>query len=370
MRDLYLDLSGSVKLPNLLELIKDGGCFFIGASVTAQKNGWPDKLIELLSDKHNCCITARKKAMGGVGTLFAVTDWKNFPVPANSLTFIEFSTGDLNLGLTPLDQLESLLTLLISQVFARNSFPIVVHNWRSDYRGDKGDLVRDIYNSVCTKFSIPAIRNELFIESEISRNASLEKLWFRDICHTHPEGALKYAEHVSDAVAFISSLDSTSLRQSIDVRNLTECRRKIEAIYDIEPFLNGEQYKRKTYTYAHTGQQFAYIDCDSSVTLKASISGLLMGVAFISGPTSGWIELLIDGEVKRKFRCFDRHSYYERFILLPSVFHLHNRFIEIRVSKDPVDFSIAKKSHAQFEADRRLQVVSLVGTDLKLTESS
>jgi hypothetical protein len=360
MTDYFVDFDGIRN--DYFQFIKQGGCFFIGASVTAQKNGWADRLVELISERLGSSFTVNKKAMGGVGLLFGVTNWPSLRLPVGGVVFIEFSINDLNLGLTPLAHLETLLKALIIDILKNKSLPIIVHNWRADFRQEKGDLVRNIYNVIASQFQIiPVIRNDLFIESEIARNPRTEEMWFRDICHTTSEGSSAYAKHIFNVISVMSQ-DNKSC--SIQVNNFEKELGDIEPILDLNRYLNCSKYVKRIYVYPNTGQEFAYYDCDASVEFEAVASGELMGIAFISGPTSGWVELLIDNEVKQKFRCFDRHSYYERFILLPAFYKLSNNLVKIRLSADPIDFTIAKQENSAFKEQRRMQLVSMVGVEL------
>lgn len=123
--------------------------------------------------------------------------------------------------------------------------------------------------------------------------------------------------------------------------------------------------------YPNSGQHFHYFDCESGAEFRSIIDGELMGVSLMAGPTSGgWIELLINGEVKRKIRCFDKHSYYLRFIMLPTFFNLSGDLLTIRLSKDEIDLSIAKKYNELFEEERRWQLVGLIGVNMKLLPTS
>lgn len=345
------------------KLIKQGGCFFIGASVTAQRNGWVDKFALLISEKLECPIKVGKKAMGGVGLLFGLTNWVDLDIPSGRVVFIEFSTGDLNLGLTPLDRLAALLESLIIDILNRNSFPIIVHNWRSDFRGEKGDVVRGVYGAVASRLRVPVVRNDLFIEAEIEKDFSIETTWFRDNCHTNPEGVNAYAHHVLEAISLLSS--QTVLHPG-SVRLLHKPIGEVEPVFCVDKYFTSCHYTIRTYIYPNTGQEFPVYDCDPSVEFEAVVSGELMGVAFISGPRSAWVELLIDEQRKQRFRCFDKHSYYERFIMLPAFYQLSNNLVKMRLIPEPVDFSITKKEHSDFEKERKMQLVAIVGVDLKL----
>ena len=72
----------------------------------------------------------------------------------------------------------------------------------------------------------------------------------------------------------------------------------------------------------------------------------------------------IDGKEVRRFRCFDRNSHFERYILLPSVFELSASTVRLYCAAVEVDFSIATKPHPDYALPRLMKLVQLVGRDL------
>jgi hypothetical protein len=91
--------------------------YVIGASVSAQRGGWPVQLQARLQQLTGRPHGLRLNAMGGVGLLFGLAHHAPHPrerVPR--IAFIEFSTGDLNLGLTPLDRLVPWLEELVARL--------------------------------------------------------------------------------------------------------------------------------------------------------------------------------------------------------------------------------------------------------------
>jgi hypothetical protein len=157
-----------------------------------------------------------------------------------------------------------------------------------------------------------------------------------------------------------------SMAHSVDGAQPLNCP-TIEAAAGPISFLTvptGDADSTSSYTYPTTLQRFEYIETADSVEFIAS--GQLMGVGFISGPRSGWVQLSIDDQPVRRFRCFDRHSHYERYILLPAFFALRRSRLRLACAGEPVDFSIAGKEHPDFALSRTMKLVHLAGQQLRL----
>ncbi len=337
--------------------------YFVGASVTAQRGGWADRFVELLTASSGKTYSIEKNAMGGVGVLFGVANYPSNPAHRR-IVFIEFSSGDLNFGLTPVDRLRFLLERLLRRTLSDNSLVIIVHNWRADCEIDDHHGIRRIYDEVAREYRIPVIANHRFVAAQIVQDSSLRSRWFRDVCHTTVEGATEYALHMLSCLKEMSESEQTlppraELEPNGDESHLDFCIPSSES---------GDWCGRpiSTYVYPNTQQAFKYTEVALCDELSFVASGQLFGVGFISGPTAGWVSLSIDGVELRKFRCFDRHSYYERYILLPTFAELeHSRLVLKCVDLD-VDFSMAAQAHLDFQSPRSMKLVHLAGRGLRV----
>jgi hypothetical protein len=344
--------------------------YFIGASVTAQKFGWADRLHTLLNEVTCQKHVLFKNAMGGVGLLFGCA---NYQVPTSSsnrqIVFIEFSTGDLNLGTTPLEELDPLLTALIERVLLDKGMPIIVHNWRADFRGASDPGVRKQYDEVARRYSVPVIYNNHFVDSVLNENGGEEASYFRDVCHTTADGAQLYADHVLEALKRLSRADSSNSTGNDRRQEIIGCGDLPRTVQIPVGSIGASDYVAGSYRYPNTDQVFDYIELSQEGQVHFRATGRLMGVGFLSGPRSGWVDLRIDGKLAKRFRCFGRNSYYERYVLFSSFFDLNDAEVEIGLSNEPVDFSIAKNSHPDFDLPRKLQLVHLVGKRLLIVPS-
>jgi hypothetical protein len=146
---------------------------FIGASVTVQRDSWADRLADLVSERTGHRHVVTKNAMGGVGLLFGVANYAQPAAGLARIVFIEFSTGDLNLGLTPLEHLQMLLEHLILRSRADGAEIVIVHNWRADFDVADRAGIRARYDEVARARGIPVIANHAFAHSCLEADPSL-----------------------------------------------------------------------------------------------------------------------------------------------------------------------------------------------------
>ena len=340
--------------------------YFIGASVTAQRDGWAGELMQMLRRETGHAHVERTNAMGGVGLLFGVANYTPPPPDVQpGVACIEFSTGDLTPGLTPTAELAPLLCTLLRRTTANYQATVIVHNWRADF-ADKDDAgVRRIYDSLAAAFSVPVIHNHVMAKQAIEGDPAIRGLWFRDVCHTNPSGAAAYACHVMEAMR---TLDVTP-RETPGCGSPTLVDDHA-AIRFVDPFL-GRSEAASTgttafYTYPSTGQTFQTMEFEAGCRLQLRCSGRLMGIAFITGPRAGGVELTVNGRRVRQYACFDRHSHYRRYILLPCFMSLEDAELELRCLDDLPDRSVPSGYHPDFEAPRSMTLVHLVGAGLQV----
>lgn len=342
------------------QFLKSSPCelHFIGASVTAQKPSWAEALHTLLVEATGHAHEITKNAMGGVGILFGLSYYYSSGGRPR-ITFIEFSTGDFNIGLSPPTELGWMIEALVARVRDEGGEVILVHNWRSDNR-EKDDSrgVFSIYQMVSHRCGVATIHNNRWVEHQLHADPAQEKRLFRDICHTTPLGARAYAQHVFDA---LRTAPASSLGDGVERAKQPADWPQVLCLGTA--FMHGEVQER-TYEYPGTGQKIPFYEMLQGAVMSARVSGRLMGVGLISGPTSGWAALYVDGKLVRRIRCFDEHSYYERYILRPLFIDLQARIVELRMIDESVDFSLARKQHQDFAAPRRLMFAHFVGTRL------
>ncbi len=362
MQDVQTPLFGAHFTSDIWDILHNSDCelYFIGASVTAQKGAWADRVHMLLAQTTGREHRLRKNAMGGVGILFGLSNF----IGAGKLprvVFIEFSTGDLNIGLSPPTELGWMVESLVTRVRAEGDHVVIVHNWRADSRdGVDPHKIISAYEEISTRYLVPTAYNNRWADHQLLSDPTKQQLYFRDICHTTPNGAAGYAAHVFD---LLRSAPRTGL-PDIFTANNAPTHWPLPLSID-ETFLIGES-RTRVYDYPNTGQLISFVDAGAETHFSAVMSGRLMGVGFIAGPTAGWVGLYFNQKLMRRFRCFDQHSHYDRFILLPYFKDLNGTHVELRLLEEPVEFHLARQQHPDFKVARRMMLAHLVGGDLRV----
>lgn len=334
---------------------------FIGASVTAQRNGWVTILLnKIISRRGDAPIKLKKCVMGGVGVIFALANTYDQNNDAD-LTFLEFSTGDFNQGLTPIKELENLLNALVSRLLLQKTNLIIVHNWREDYKGKLNLPVNQVYERVAKKYKVMEIYNNKLIFSMLENEKIKINTYFRDICHTKESGSELYAEHI-----FNSLLDDVENNpmvkvnhpQKIEYYSNVYSKVRFYNICDLLPDLHNRQ---AVYQYPLSGQVFPYIEMGANESIFIRGIGMMLGISYITWPQAGWIGLFVNGKLITRLRGFDHLSYYERYMLRPYKYELTEFGIEIKLLHENVDISIAKKTHPDFNKERKIRIIAIAG---------
>lgn len=329
---------------------------FIGASVTAQKGSWADSFLELQKSQGGGCKASTKIAMGGVGLIYALSNTA-YQGGNSDITLLEFSTGDLTVGHTPLNRLAEILESLTVRLLSRGTKLVFVHNWRKDFCGQLGEPVRSQYKIVAQKYRIPEIHNDRLIDCLNETNQETHSSCFRDICHTTKKGALLYAKHVFDA------LMDTCIAFSSDASPLQACHDRYADVrfHHVTDWIRSGNRQIGHYEYPNTGEKFTFLDLGPKESLCFRASGLILGIAFMVWPGAGWLGVFVDGKLEKRIRCLDQHGYYARFHLLPCELDLNDQDVQVRVLQESVDFTIAKQQHPDFALDRHIRLVAIAG---------
>lgn len=341
--------------------------YFIGASVTAQRRGWAERLVDELRQVTGHAHAMTVNAMGGVGLLFGVAHHALYARGSRPrVAVLEFSTGDLNLGLTPLDHLQPWLEELVA-VLAKDDTPVVfVHNWRADFEVDDHAGIRRRYNELAACHAIPVIENHRLAAQTIAAEPAKRDQWFRDVCHTHEPGALAYAHHTRACLwAMAAQPACVGAAAALTAPAPTQ---RIGCL-DIDAALAPAGSVWSTYTYTHTGQVLPVLTLEADMQLSFRASGQLLGVGLISGPRACWVVLEVGGVPLKRMRAFDRHSHYERYILLPALADLDHDLVTLRCSDEAVDFEMAAQPNPGFALSRQLRLVHCVGRGLRISQA-
>lgn len=342
---------------------------YVGASVTAQRNGYRPQLNELLSE---CDLNVSETvlATGATGSMFGLCNLSTLsckPGENFDLAIYEYSTGDLNVGLTPVDRMEGVVSDSLRALRSISKDVVLLHNYRSDYEAEKGDFVRSVHNKAAKNVGVRVI--DICPIFEALRIKVDPKDWhdyYRDNVHTGEKGSVVLASHLFDELGGKSYFFELIEKEG-------ECKPPVSVVSSLISVAPAS-CEIETYTYPSSQQNFQFVTLRKGQQLSFDFVGELWGVVSIVGPTSGWVEVKADGVTIQKYSQLDAHCYYNR--VQPRQFIRHfpvKASITIELIEGELDFSLVKESHIEHSADRELRVSYLMGSgarvsDIKLSE--
>ena len=327
---------------------------YVGASVTAQKTGFRPQLNALFE---NIGYTVEEKvvAIGGTGSMFGLCNLSSLePGSSFDLAFYEYSTGDLNLGLTPFSHMFDVVhdSLKYLKAVSRKSY--LLHNYRSDFEGDKGDLVRKVHSDAANQLDVEIIDSCKYFE-EMKRQIEDSDKWgeiYRDIVHTADKGSELLSNFIFDKVNITSGGVFTPRPYELDA-----------GVYQFSELAAPSG----TYVYPQTEQNYEYISLIPGQRISFELKGELWGLLSIIGPLSGWVKISANGQKLIEYSLFDIHCYYERAHSRQFI-KLFDDYVEITIDipKREVDVTKAKKQHQDHELPRVAKLVGLLGQTLSI----
>ncbi|GAB5380443.1 MAG: hypothetical protein Alis3KO_25830 [Aliiglaciecola sp.] len=331
---------------------------YLGASVTAQKNGYRPELNKMFEDT-GFMVKEKVLATGATGSMFGLSNLSTLPKVKNKfdIAFYEYSTGDLNRGLTPENEIFSVVSESLSYLKSIAKRVYLIHNYRRDYEGTDGDFIRLKYNDAAKEQSIQIIDNTDYFEK--LRLKIDEKDWptyYRDNVHTGERGSQEVAKLIFDQLDGINSLTEAS-SQPVE-QHILSAR--------FHP-LSLNHSNTGSYTYPSSKQVFNYHTIQMNESLTFSCKGEFWGMVSIVGPSSGWVEVKADGVIIQKFCQLDAHCYYERVQPRQFIRNFENDTkIEIRLVQGELDFAKVKHEHQQHSGERLLKLSLIMGRNLMI----
>jgi hypothetical protein len=327
---------------------------YLGASVTAQRDGYRPRLHELLrqtTGRAHRAVAAGAGAMGSITGVFLMDDLVLPHRP--DLCFVEYTTSDVA-GTTPLEHLGAALEGIVGKLRDAGCEAVFLHLYRSDLDLVDASPVVELYERVAEHLGVPSIDvgagvRDLLRAGEIDESAVL-----RDVVHTTAAGSeltarlvsrgLERALAVERAHPVPPPLFAGSFRQTRIVavsaglvRDGARCReRRFRLVYP-------------------------YLEIDAGNELRLILEADLVGLLVIVGPDSGYIEL--EGpDGCAEYLLWDEQCSYDRLgsvVFSPLV--RAGAQVAIGVSERTVDHSGARRPvDPAASAVKRLKLIGLM----------
>jgi hypothetical protein len=351
-----------VAVKNLFDVLssKARNILYYGASVTVQKDGFRPFLHNLICEDTSQSHKEIVNGVGGVGSLFCAGNL-NYVIGSNSekidLVIHECFTGDTNGGITSLELLPFFLEDFC-EVF-NDSEIVFVLNYRADRTFDELENVARIYESVASKYGVLVIPIYKDVHSGNFANLTNSDA-FRDGVHPTPAGAEIIAKKIwSNIRSMPACIDFDT--ESSGLPRLANG--KVEFINAEElAALVKSKFSLGNFIYKNTDQDFGYIEFESDFSFSIPQKNVL-GFLALCGPKSPlFMNVSLDGKV-RKFRTFDRNSFYTRPQTYAWPVFVRATQINFQFGSDEPDFSICTKFSDDFSAARSFKLSGIYVSD-------
>jgi hypothetical protein len=323
---------------------------YMGASVTAQRDGFRPRLHELLrrdTGRNHRAVAAALGAAGAITGVFLMDDLVLAHRP--DLAFVEYATSDVA-GTTPQAQLAPVLEGIVGKLRDVGCELCFLYLHRSDVDLGASEVVA-AYEDAADHHAVPSINVADWIRTEIERGHLDGRRILRDVVHTTGAGSTLTAEAIQHAVAQIPPMLPTS---AAPLRDDAFRRARIEAP---SPALAGGG----TFAVGRFHLIYPYVEIDRRGELQFMPEGELVGLLVVLGPHSGYIEVTAAGETVEYLLWDDDCSYERLGSVVLGPFAPAGSEVTIRVSDRSVDRGAAKRPVDAREAARtRLKVAGLM----------
>jgi hypothetical protein len=336
-------------LPNRLRA-EDCTIAYMGASVTAQRDGFRPRLHELIcrnTRRDHRAVAAALGATGAITGVFLMDDLVLAHQP--DLAFVEYATSDLA-GTTPLPELAPALEGIVGKLRDAGCEPCFLYLHRSDVDLAASEVVA-AYEDVAEYHAVVSISVADWMRTEIERGRLSDPMILRDVVHTTPAGSTLTAEAILNALAQIPAMPPAA---AVQPRSDAFRRARIAAP---EPALAGG----RPFTEGRFRLVWPYLEIGRDGELRFTPEGELVGLLVVLGPHSGYIEVSAAGEAVDYLLWDDECSYERLGSVVLERFVPAGTEVTIRVIDRLVDYGSAKRPVDWGEAARpRLKLAGLM----------
>ena len=169
----------------------------MGASVTAQRDGFRPRLHELVCRDTRRNHRAVAAALGATGAITGVCLMDDLVLSHHpDLAFVEYATSDVA-GTTPLRELAPVLEGIVGKLRDAGCEPCFLYLHRSDVDLGASEVV-SVYEDVAEYHAVASINVADWMRAEIEQGHLSGPTILRDVVHTTPTGSTLTAETILD----------------------------------------------------------------------------------------------------------------------------------------------------------------------------
>jgi len=280
-------------LSNVLERLKKEPCRigYLGASVTAQKNGFRPLLHNWLCEFTNQPHTQANAALGANGSICSVFVMDELLLKHQpKLCFVECSVGDMA-PYTPLSEVGPVMEGIIRKLKDNDCEICLLHLYRAD-RSYADNAVIAAQERVADYYNVPSINLGRYLEISAERGEIEPGKFLKDSIHTTEQGALYTADLLSGALKEIfSSKNLDEYPLSLTPLHSPNYSKTILSYCSSD--MVGKNAKQKLFRFF-----YPYIEVGSNSDISFTPDAELISLLTVVGPESGTIMISAGSEVQ------------------------------------------------------------------------
>jgi hypothetical protein len=325
---------------------------YLGASVTAQHDGYRHRLHRRLEEVTGQTHRAVHAGIGGVGAITGVFLMDDLVVRHRpDLCFVEFSTGD-SADDTNACRVGPAAEGIVRKLHAIDCPMVLLHCHRREIEGTtRLASVVARWEEVADRYGVPSLHLHRLVASQLAEDATRERRWFRDVVHTTTAGTELLADSILDALLTLPDA-AVPLRRP-PPRFAGHCGST--RLVPVQPAMAEEPGACSTGIFRFV---YPWLAVQSANTLRIRSADDVMGLLVVVGSDAGILEVRTDrgGET---IVAFDAWCHYDR--LHAHVFDtpgpLHE--VGVRLTTQPVDHSVCRRPLAsEATVPKRLRAIA------------
>jgi acyl-CoA thioesterase I len=296
-------------LGNLLQRLSSEPCriAYLGASVTAQKEGYRPFLQKWFVDRFRQPHQEINAGFGGVGSISGVFMMDQQVLGQDpDFCLIEYASGDMS-GQTPQDELGPVVEGMVRKLISANCAVAFLYLYRTDEDFADTNRVIAVYERVATHYRVPSINVGRVIQESIAAGTLALDAFVRDKVHTTLEGSRTTADYISRALESVLAMPEAEDRPVLPSRLFPRSYQRTEIIPATPAMLrhpeSGVSGKFR-FTYD-------YVQVNDSNEIRFTPAGELTGFLVIVGKDAGIISVETN-DSSNEYTLWDEWCQYNR----------------------------------------------------------
>ncbi|MFT6958425.1 MAG: lysophospholipase L1-like esterase [Halieaceae bacterium] len=326
---------------------------YLGASVTAQKDGYRPALHEALIQRYGQEHRAINAAIGGIGSTAAVFLMDGLVLRHKpAVCLIELSTGDCE-NESDTRRLGPVLEGIVRKLRSIACKIIFVHGYRNETEVEaRQDMIVAAHENIAEKYGIPSLLLHQKMGQSFANGELEEGICFKDLVHTTPHGAKVMASLILEGLHHLLEINAPDTVINARYRDNYE-RTEIVKVDPLSMVSRPDQCNRESFRFV-----YPYVTLGVENELQFSSEGDIVGMVVVVGPDSGMVRITTAvGNSTRSL--FDMWCAYERVqIFCFGEAGRYTRDIKICLTDDAVNYNICLHTIPDTEAIiKKLRVI-------------